>query len=179
MKQTTEELKAVTTWQQGKFIRSRENAHWSSDRIASCDYHESHLVRPYPKGNAICRVNNPNNAVWIAEQLNLAQTVEAKDKRIAELEKKESRFDQYALESEVMRKVLLCKDRSSDDVSPKDLKGALKQRDLEQQAKGICDFYNDYFHNAFTTPILVIIKNDLQARFKELRKQAKELNDEF
>jgi len=51
------------------------------------------------------------------------------------------------------------------------------KRDLEQQAKGVSDFYNDYFNNAFISPILVIIKNDLQARFKELRKQAQELDN--
>jgi hypothetical protein len=66
--------------------------------------------------------------------------LEAKDKRIAELESNQAK------------------------------------RDLEQQAKGICDFYNDYFHNKFTSTILAVVKNDLEARFKELRKLAKELD---
>jgi hypothetical protein len=74
--------------------------------------------------------------------LSLAGLV-AKDKRIAELEKKEGRFDQYTLESEVMRKVLLGKDRSSDDVSPQDLKDALKQRDLENTRKGFWFGFED------------------------------------
>jgi len=50
------------------------------------------------------------------------------------------------------------------------------KRDLEQQAKGVSDFYNDYFHIKFTSAILIRVKNDLQARFKELRKKAQELN---
>lgn len=59
------------------------------------------------------------------------------NERARELDRKEGLFDQYALESEVMRKALLNKDRSADDVSPSDLKQALNKFAIEQQIEGI------------------------------------------
>lgn len=76
-------MNEITTWQQGKFIDGREYSGWSKEMKKQANKHESLLVRPFAKGNAICKCNDPAEAEWIAERLNLAAELE---KRCAELE---------------------------------------------------------------------------------------------
>lgn len=62
------------TWTQGQFINSQRFGHWTEvERAVSI---ESLLVRPYPRGNAICKCSSPENAKWIAERLNFASKLE-------------------------------------------------------------------------------------------------------
>ena len=67
---------SINTWRPGRFIDSKEFAHmpdaWKDRRRNE----ESHLVRPSPKGNAICWCNNPEDAKWIADRLNVAANLE-------------------------------------------------------------------------------------------------------
>ena len=65
----------IRTWQQGRF--APEGKHSFSEEDAKLhDQDEKHLVRPGLRDNAICRCPRPDDAVWIAERLNLASQLE-------------------------------------------------------------------------------------------------------
>ena len=66
----------INTWQQGRFIESRTTEKWTDDEITKANRHESFLVRPFPKENAVCKANSPHDAKWIASRLNLASDLE-------------------------------------------------------------------------------------------------------
>ena len=66
----------IQTWRQGQFIRKKQYSNWSEDEVKGAEYTEARLVRPSETGNAICACNNPNDAKWIAERLNLAAKLE-------------------------------------------------------------------------------------------------------
>ena len=57
-------------WRQGRFVESREHRMIPQDIKNRLDYEEKFLVRPAPKGNAICKANTHGDAEWIAQQLN-------------------------------------------------------------------------------------------------------------
>ena len=63
-------------WGQGAFIDSKEYSHmprsWKEFQIQN----EKTLVRPSPKGNAICKTNYPDDAIWISNQLNRVKMLE-------------------------------------------------------------------------------------------------------
>lgn len=71
-----EAMDSLETWRQGKFIDFPQyrtmSKEWKQEQRAI----ESLLVRPSPTGNAICRTTSPEDAIWIAERLNLAAKLE-------------------------------------------------------------------------------------------------------
>ncbi len=69
-------MNKINTWRQGKFIDSTKYSLWSDEEKQKANSHENLMVRPYPKVNAICICNNPDDAIWIAERLNLASNLE-------------------------------------------------------------------------------------------------------
>ena len=66
------------TWMQGQFIDGPEYRKQTVSWKDLQRHHEALLVRPSPKGNAICTAVDPETAVWIAKRLNLAAELEAK-----------------------------------------------------------------------------------------------------
>lgn len=64
-------------WLQGHFIDGPEYRHMGAHWKERHTEHERLLVRPSPKGNAICTATDPETAAWIAERLNLAAKLEA------------------------------------------------------------------------------------------------------
>ena len=66
----------ICSWQQGQFIDARQYTKAPDDWKAERRREESHLVRPAPTGNAICRAMSPDDAHWIAQRLNLASKLE-------------------------------------------------------------------------------------------------------
>jgi hypothetical protein len=61
-------------WRQGQFIDQRRYDHMSSEWKQQCRMQEALLVRPSPLGNSICKAQSPDEAIWIAQRLNLAAT---------------------------------------------------------------------------------------------------------
>ena len=66
----------IKTWRQGAFVNQRKYSHWSQEQIEKAQRDERKLVRPAPTENAICHCNDPNDAKWIADRLNLAAELE-------------------------------------------------------------------------------------------------------
>jgi len=64
------------TWTQGRFIDSNQYRHWSKEQKEKANNDEKKLVRPNPRESAICMCNEPNQAAWIAQRLNLASRLE-------------------------------------------------------------------------------------------------------
>ena len=68
-------MNQINSWKQGFFIdspRYPKNKEWKDERRKE----EKLLVRPSPKGNAICKAIDPELAKWIADRLNLASDLE-------------------------------------------------------------------------------------------------------
>ena len=65
-------MEPIKTWRQGYFVDQHQYERWTKKEKEEADKVEKHLVRPTPLGNAICFCPNPEDAVWIAERLNLA-----------------------------------------------------------------------------------------------------------
>ena len=63
-------------WQRGTFIDGLRYRKWTDVEKNNAENREKLLVRPSPKGNAICQCTNPEHARWIASRLNLASTLE-------------------------------------------------------------------------------------------------------
>lgn len=95
-----------------------------------------------PDGWPAVRMSEINELIEIIEKK--SEQLAKASERVRELERKEGLFDQYALESEVMRKALLNKDRNADDVSPSDLKQALNKFAIEQQIKALAHVLRSY-----------------------------------
>ena len=69
-----------TNWRQGKFIDQRQYNGWTKEEKDEANYKESFYVRPSATGNAICKATYPEDAIWIASRLNLADKLEAEEK---------------------------------------------------------------------------------------------------
>jgi hypothetical protein len=67
----------IETWAQGYFVDQPQYRHWSAEAKADANRHEALLVRPGPTDNAICQVQDPSAAEWIAQRLNMAAKLEA------------------------------------------------------------------------------------------------------
>jgi hypothetical protein len=63
-------------WQQGFFVDGHQYDRWTDEEKRAANTQEKFLVRPYPKGNAICLAQSPEEANWIAQRLNLAAVLE-------------------------------------------------------------------------------------------------------
>lgn len=74
------------SWQQGTFIDGPEYRHMGLPWKERQREHETFLVRPGAKGNAICTATDPDAAVFIAARLNLAAKLEAALRKIIDLE---------------------------------------------------------------------------------------------
>jgi hypothetical protein len=96
-----------THWQQGHFIDGREYRHWSEKQKQEAENRERLLVRPSPKGNAICQAVDPDAAIYIAEkmrkgerynslQTRLAQAESERDAAIARAEQAEGERDEIS-----------------------------------------------------------------------------------
>jgi hypothetical protein len=68
----------IDTWQQGVFCDEPRYSHIPKSSKDEFIRSEKLRVRPHPKGNAICLCNQPEDAAWIAERLNLAVELERK-----------------------------------------------------------------------------------------------------
>lgn len=66
----------IKTWVQGRFVNSKEFEHMPEDWKGRRRNEESHRVRQGTKGPVICWCNDPEDAKWIAERLNLAAKLE-------------------------------------------------------------------------------------------------------
>lgn len=66
----------INTWAQGYFVRQIKNSKYTEKQIKEAEERESHLVRPGPTDNAICYCDDPDDAKWIANRLNLASDLE-------------------------------------------------------------------------------------------------------
>lgn len=66
----------IKTWTQGKFIDQGRYANTPEALKSTWREEETHLVRPAHMENAICHCRNPDDAIWIAQRLNLAATLE-------------------------------------------------------------------------------------------------------
>ena len=64
------------SWHQGYFINKPEYSNWSDEEKIKADKKEKLLVRPYPTATAICQCRTPLEAIWVAQRLNLAATLE-------------------------------------------------------------------------------------------------------
>lgn len=64
------------TWAQGRFIDLPQYADWSQEEKRRAHENEQCFVRPRPLDNKICRCDNPEDAKWIAQRLNLASKLE-------------------------------------------------------------------------------------------------------
>lgn len=71
-------MNKIKTWAQGYFVDNPRYRKWSEDEKIRANNEEQLKVRPSPTGNAICYCNNPDDAKWIAERLNLAAKLEEK-----------------------------------------------------------------------------------------------------
>jgi len=69
-------MNKITTWRQGKFIDMPRYRGWSKEDKEIAQKREEKLVRPSPTGNAICQCQTSQEAIWIAERLNLAAKLE-------------------------------------------------------------------------------------------------------
>lgn len=67
-------------YQQGRFIDSPKYKNWSDTEKEIADKRERCLVRSFPNGNAICQCNTPEDAIWIAQRLNMAAQYEQNSK---------------------------------------------------------------------------------------------------
>lgn len=100
---------------------------------------------------------------FIKEIESLRTQLAKANERVKELERKEGLFDQYALESEVMRKALLNKDRNADDVSPSDLKQALNKFAIEKKLEVLNEFKKECG--------IILPAHKLQDKIEQLRKE--------
>lgn len=71
-----------TGWQQGAFINAREYDHMPDGWKREQREREACLVRPSPKGNAICQAMGADAAQWIARRLNVAAKQGAEIERL-------------------------------------------------------------------------------------------------
>jgi hypothetical protein len=78
----------IDSWTQGRFIDGTEYDHFTDEDKKKINSNEMHFVRPYPKGNHICFCEDPDDAKWIAERLNLASYLENKNTKTSEEEGK-------------------------------------------------------------------------------------------
>jgi len=69
-------LNGIQTWKQGKFIDGPEFSETPDETKKNWREQESLMVRPSARGNFICVARNPEDAVWIAQRLNLASKLE-------------------------------------------------------------------------------------------------------
>lgn len=116
------------------------------------------------------KMRDPNCCACSCDHNDLVEQLAKANERVKELSFKEGRFDQYALESEVMRKALLGKDRHSNDVSPRDLKDALSKFAIEQQIKGIEDAIA-YAPSKENYALPIVDTTDLYDYAEQLRKE--------
>lgn len=65
----------IQTWQQGRYAPEGRRP-VTVEAAANFERDESHLVRPGLRQNAICHCPRPDDAVWIAQRLNLASRLE-------------------------------------------------------------------------------------------------------
>jgi hypothetical protein len=65
----------IKTWQQGRYAPEGKDKLTSKERVR-LDQDERHLVRSGVRQNAICHCPKPDDAVWIAQRLNLASKLE-------------------------------------------------------------------------------------------------------
>jgi hypothetical protein len=78
-------INKIRTWQQSRFIDNSDKYPDLSDEAMqefrqAFEKREQCLVRKSPTGYAICHCDDPNNAAWIAERLNLAAKLEEENK---------------------------------------------------------------------------------------------------
>ena len=66
----------INTWAQGYFVDQPKYSKWTKEQKEKADDDEHLRVRPYPTGNAICICFKPEDAVWIANRLNMAAELE-------------------------------------------------------------------------------------------------------
>ena len=66
----------IKTWVQGRFIDGQRYRNWPQSEKDRAQKGEERRVRPSPTGNAICHTERPEDAVWIAQRLNLASELE-------------------------------------------------------------------------------------------------------
>lgn len=64
------------SWHQGSLIDKPEYCNLSDEEKKKADKKEKLLVRPYPTATAICKCRTPLEAIWVAQRLNLAATLE-------------------------------------------------------------------------------------------------------
>ncbi len=73
---------SYTLWATGYFVDGEMYRNWTVGEKRKAQEREMLLVRPSPKGNAICKCAFPEEAKWIASRLNLAAKLEQKNKLI-------------------------------------------------------------------------------------------------
>lgn len=69
-------MKNINKFQQGRFVDGPKYKRWSDVEKEIADKREKCLVRPSPKGKAICQCSCPDDAIWIAKMLNIAVQAE-------------------------------------------------------------------------------------------------------
>jgi len=76
MAKRMDKTNSISTWVQGRFIDGEAYDHMPADWKERRKNEECHLVRNGHGGSAICWCNDPEDAKWIAERLNLAAKLE-------------------------------------------------------------------------------------------------------
>jgi hypothetical protein len=66
----------IITWAQGIFIDKKEYKNWTQQEKEAAEEYEKHLVRPRLTENYICYCEDPNDAIWISNRLNLLAWIE-------------------------------------------------------------------------------------------------------
>ena len=66
----------IDTWQQGQYDHQQRDPELTPRQVKSFKATEARSVRSGPHGDRICQTQEPQDAIWIAQRLNLASKLE-------------------------------------------------------------------------------------------------------